>query len=175
MGVAYDASAGIIVTALRIASTIIPLVIDGPEFWVLLVFNSVICFARHLDLIDPEAYHLDLPWGLTGVTGSLMTFFVCFYNSHVFSRYNHLYDLTKAMEENTLELVSVLRLQIEDKRLVRKVSKLVLSSCFMFFFERTQSDCEEGNVSIREYQQLETLELLDCEEVSAIKKYCKRL
>ena len=32
----------------------------------------------------------------TRAAGSLMTFFVCFYNQHVFGRYNKLYNLTKS-------------------------------------------------------------------------------
>merc|ERR1719191_2197511 len=115
MGVAYDASAGIIVTALRIASTIIPEVLSGWEFWALLIFNSAICIARHTGAFEPHQYRIDLPWGLTGVTGSLMTFFVCFYNAHVFGRYNKLYDITQLMAETILELVSLVRLQIDDR------------------------------------------------------------
>merc|ERR1719149_604544 len=90
------------------------MVVTGFEFWLLLFMNCSVSFARHYCGFHPEAYHLDLPWGLTGVTGSLMTFFVCFYNQNVFGRYNKLYLLTKRMTEYCLEIISVLRVQVKD-------------------------------------------------------------
>jgi len=172
-GVTYDASAGIIETAFRYSSTIIPLVFEGVEFWCLLLFNLSIFASRHMNLFDPEAYHIDLPWSLTGVTGSLMTFFVCFYNQHVFGRYNKLYNLTKAMCEGCLEIVSILRVQVENKSAARRIAKLVMSSCFMFFYERTDS-IEGGRVSAREYKQLKSLSLLGDKEVAHLQRHCER-
>jgi len=155
-GVAYDASAGIIEVAFRFTSTIIPMVLGGFEFWLLLVMNIVVCTLRHMGIFNPEQYHVDLPWGLTGVTGSLMTFFVCFYNQHVFGRYNKLYVLSKRMTEDCLEIVSVLRVQVQNKRGQRKIAKLVIASSFMFFFERTYSDID-GKLSTREFKHLKNL------------------
>merc|ERR1719408_1131090 len=143
-GVIYDTDAGILASAMRVSSTIIPLVIDGPEFWALCFLNITVCVLRHLDIFEPKLYHVNLPWGLTSATGSLMTFFVCFYNKHVFERYNVLYDLTKAMEECCLEIVSSLRVQVPNREVQRKVAKLLLVSCFMFFYERTSLESEEG-------------------------------
>jgi len=174
-GVPYDTEAGILASAMRISSTIIPLVIDGPEFWALCFLNITACILRHMDIFDPHAYHVDLPWGLTNATGSLMTFFVCFYNKHVFERYNTLYDLTKYMEECTLEIVSSLRVQIPDKTVQRKVSKLLLVSCFMFYYERTGSGgIETEKISKHEYAQLRKVDLLDDVEIKAMQKFCQR-
>merc|ERR1719498_1973775 len=124
--------------AFRFTSTIVPMVISGFEFWVLLTMNIAVSACKHLNLFDPEEYHIDLPWGLTGVTGSLMTFFVCFYNQNVFGRYNRLYSLTKRMTEDCLEVVSILRVQVKHKSAQRRIAKLVIASSFMFFFERTE-------------------------------------
>lgn len=172
-GKPYDASAGIIETALRYGSTIIPMVLEGKEFWVLLFLNLTVSITRHMDLIDPKAFHLDLPWGLTGVTGSLMTFFVCFYNQHVFGRYNKLYNLTKKMCETCLEIVSILRVQVPNKAHQRKVAKLVVSSCFMFFYERTESE-NGGSLSDKELEQLRQLNLLGDAEIAHLKQHCTR-
>jgi len=175
-GVEYDASAGIMQTALRFKSTIFPMVLEGSEFWILLIFNLIVTFTRHMGIFTPEVYHIDLPWGLTGVTGSLMTFFVCFYNSHVFKRYQKLYHLTKHMGEACLEIVSILRTQVHNRPARRKIAKLVMSSCLMFFFERTENqEAETGNVSNREYGQLKQLELLGDIEIDHLKKHCNKL
>lgn len=173
-GIDYDASAGIMATALRFTSTIIPLVVRGSEFWILLFLNVGICTSRHMDLFNPAEYNMDLPWGLTGVTGSLMTFFVCFYNQHVFGRYNKLYTLTKTMSEHCIELVSILRVQVRDVSARRRIAKLVIASCIMFFFERTES-VDEGKVSDREFEQLQTLDLLGDYEVRHLKSHCRKM
>jgi predicted membrane chloride channel (bestrophin family) len=173
-GVEYDSSAGICYTSLKVKSTIIPMVLSGFEFWALLLMNSTVCILKHMGVFDPAEYHFDLPWGLTGVTGSLMTFFVCFYNQHVFGRYNKLYDLTKKMCESCLEVVSFTRIQVPNKGAQRKIAKLVISSLFMFFFERSESDADLSNLSNREFKQLEKLELLTAKEISQLQKHCKR-
>lgn len=74
-GVAYDSSAGIIEVAFRVQSTIVPLVLGGFEFYLLVIMNCTVFISQRLGYFDPTEYHVDLPWGLTGVTGSLMTFF----------------------------------------------------------------------------------------------------
>jgi len=177
-GVPYDTEAGILASAMRISSTIIPLVIDGPEFWCLCVLNITVCVLRHLGIFEPKVYNVDLPWGLTSATGSLMTFFVCFYNKHVFERYNTIYDLTKFMEECCLQIVSGLRVQIPDREVQRKVAKLLLVSNFMFYYERTQdatdASSEQEKISKHEYAQLRKLDLLDEFEIKAMTKFCKR-
>lgn len=172
-GVAYDASAGIMEVAFKIRSTIIPLVLQGFEFYLLVAMNVTVFLSSRMGFFNPEEYHVDLPWGLTGVTGSLMTFFVCFYNQHVFGRYNKLYSLTKNMMEHCLEIVSILRVQVPDKANQRKIAKLCISSCFMFFFERTWSECDGAKVSSREFKQMKSLGLLGDNEILHLKRHCE--
>jgi len=174
-GIEYDASAGILQTALQYKSTIIPMVMQGAEFWILLLINVTVAGTRHMGLFSPEHYDIDLPWELTGLTGSLMTFFVCFYNGHVFSRYNKLYKLTKHMGEACIELVSILRVQVEDIVARRKIAKLVVASCLMFFFERTEDVSSESNVSTNEFAQLRQLELLGDREIKYLTRHCEQL
>lgn len=172
-GVAYDSSAGIIEVAFRVQSTIVPLVLGGFEFYLLVIMNCTVFISQRLGYFDPTEYHVDLPWGLTGVTGSLMTFFVCFYNQHVFGRYNKLYSLTKNMMEHCLEIVSILRVQVPEKENQRKIAKLCIASCFMFFFERTWSECEGAKVSSREFKQMKSLGLLGDNEIYHLQKHCE--
>merc|ERR1719440_409185 len=127
--------------------------------------NLTFCFCRHMGWYHPEKYHMDLPWGLTGVTGSLMTFFVCFYNQNVFGRYNRLYSLTKRMTEDCLEVVSILRVQVKHKSAQRRIAKLVIAASFMFFFERTEGSDETSALSNREFKQMKGLGLLGDREI----------
>eukprot|EP00928_Gymnodinium_smaydae_P015441 TRINITY_DN15710_c0_g1_i2.p1 TRINITY_DN15710_c0_g1~~TRINITY_DN15710_c0_g1_i2.p1 ORF type:complete len:365 (+),score=99.28 TRINITY_DN15710_c0_g1_i2:238-1332(+) len=150
------------------------MVLDGPEFWMLLLLNLAVCFARHTGIFDPSVFKVELPWHLTGATGSLMTFFVCFYNGHVYSRYQNLYHITKHMTEHVMEIVSILRVQIRDIVARRRIAKLVVASCIMFFFERTE-DSNDVNVSAQEYAKLKHLELLGEEEANHLQKHSVKL
>jgi len=179
-GVPYDTEAGILSSAMQIRSTVIPLVIDGPEFWGLCLLNITVCILRHNGVFNPDQYHVNLPWGLTSATGSLMTFFVCFYNKHVFERYNTVYDLTKFMEECCLQMVSSLRVNGLEKEVQRKVAKLLLVSCFMFYFERTEGNSTDEDahaglkVSKHEYAQMRKIDLMDELEIHAMQRFCRR-
>jgi len=146
MTVEYDPNAGIICTAFRIKSTVVVQVLAKAEFWILLVSHLFISASYKLEYYSPESFHLELAMGLTGITGSLMTFFVVFYNGNVFARYNKLYELTKNMNEFCLYAVSIITREITDKNLQRKLSRMLLASAFLFFFERTQSS-DDGNIS----------------------------
>lgn len=171
MAIEYDSSSGIVVSAFRFKSTIIPMVVDGPEFWLFLILNIFICVMRHMGLFNPEIFHLDLPWDLTGTTGSLMTFFVVFYNSHVFGRYTKLYTLTKTMLECAVKVAAMLRVCIPDERIHWKICKYVMASILIFLFERTQGD-EADPISKIEWDQLLALDLLTEEEIENLQQHC---
>lgn len=177
-GVAYCATDGITWSALQFKSTIIPMVIDGIEFYGLLLLNVSVFVSCRMGWYSPADYHLNLPFFLCGATGSLMTFFVCFYNSHVFSRYQKLYHITKQMSENTLAIVSLLRVVVADIRDRRRIAKLLLASCLMFFFERTEGlddNDDDVDISDLEFKQVEKLGLLGPSEVAHLKRHCDKM
>lgn len=177
MGTGYDPGAGMVASAFRFKSTIIPMVVEGKEFWFLLFFNTAVCIIRHMGLFRPKEYNAHLPWELTGTTGSLMTFFVVFYNSHVFNRYNKIYDLTRQMLEHSVRTAVMLRVHVPDERVRWKVAKWTITSVLMFFFERTadpeaESDRED---TIIQWDQLATLDLLEAKEIDALRTHCRLL
>lgn len=178
MVVEYDTSDGIAITAIRISKTIIPEVVVCKEFWLLLVLNITVRTLRAYDIFEPEEIAVDLPWKLTGVTGSLMAFFVCFYNGHQFTRYNMLYDITQELNETLIELNTKLRVELPNRAVQRKVAKLVLASIYIFYFERTGTDDQGGNsgkISKSEFYQLWKLDLLDEADIRAVKAHCRHL
>jgi predicted membrane chloride channel (bestrophin family) len=103
-----------------------------------------------------------------------MTFFVVFYNGHVFARSNRLYELTKNMNEFCLYAASIFSREIADKNMVRKLARLLIASAFLFFFERTEAD-SNGNISEAEWGQIARLGLLTKREIKSLKVHNKRL
>lgn len=175
MAIEYDTNDGIFITAVRFWGTIIPEVMSGKEFWILLVLNILVRTTRAYGIFDPETFDADLPWELTGVTGSLMAFFVCFYNGHQFGRYNMLYDVTQELNEVLIELNSKLRVEIPDRSVQRKIAKLVLASIYIFYFERTGTGDGGGKISKAELYQLWRMELLSDDDIRAVTNHCRHL
>lgn len=174
MAIEYNTEDGIVLAALRVKQTIIPDVLDGKEFWILLILNLAVRLMRKYDVFNPGDFNADLPWHLTGVTGSLMTFFVCFYNGHQFGRYNRLYDVTQDLLEIVVQLCAKLRVEVPDRQLQRRIAKLVTGSVVMFFFERsTDSGSDTGKVSRQEFSQLYHLGLVTEEEIRALRRHCR--
>jgi len=95
-----------------------------------------------------------------------MTFFVVFYNSNCFGRYNDLYKVTKEMAGAILELSSSLKGRVEQKKHQRRAIRLMLASCFVFFYERENDDIKEP-----QWVQLRERLLLTDEEVQHLKKF----
>lgn len=172
----YDPSSGILWTALRLKSTVVIAVLLKAEFWLLLFVHLAVSISYKTGVFTPKDYKLDLPMGLTSVTGGLMTFFVVFYNGNVFARYNRLYELTKNMNEYCLYAVSIISREVPDKTLVRKLTRQLLASSFLFFFERTEHSGEaEHNVSGDEWDQLQGMDLLNEYEMMLLKAHCDKL
>eukprot|EP00928_Gymnodinium_smaydae_P062815 TRINITY_DN46587_c0_g1_i1.p1 TRINITY_DN46587_c0_g1~~TRINITY_DN46587_c0_g1_i1.p1 ORF type:complete len:388 (+),score=73.49 TRINITY_DN46587_c0_g1_i1:224-1387(+) len=174
-GVSYDPSDSIMQTALRTKSTIIPPVIGGSTFWLLLLLNVGIVVARRTGYYEPHLYNLELPWDLTDVTGGLMTFFVCFYNQHVFGRYNKLYNIMKRMTEVGMEIVSILRAQCPSKEDRITVARLIVANIVMFVLQLRRSPINESVLISEDYDLLQELRLLGETELKALSKHCVNL
>jgi len=177
MTVKYDTSIGIIGTAFRLHMTVIPMVLQKPEFYLLLGVNLGLYCSVCLGYFNPGEEHAWLYMKLTSVTGSLMTFFVVFYNGNVYTRYQRLYELTKGMIENSIFIVAVADRDIKSKALIRKLTRWLVASNLIFFFERTinQENPEDGPISASEWDQLEALGLVEPLELEALRAHCKRL
>lgn len=170
MAIEYDVDEGIGEVAFRIAGTVIPEVVAAPEFWVLLILNISVRGSRALDLFHPSDLNIDLPWGLTGITSSLMTFFVCFYNGQQFGRYNHIYDVTQDMFEQAIRFASLAKLQVKHEDVQKKTAKLIVASIFIFLtFQRVH------RVSPMTWRLLAQLELLSVEEILVLRKHIRSL
>lgn len=179
MTVEYDANVGTACTALNLKDTVIHQVLCRFEFYLLIIFHASLRYALQMEYFLPDETNLTLPMSLTGVTGSLMTFFVVFYNGNVFGRYNKFYDLTKQLNENCLTVVSSLIRELSNPPLKRKLIKMILASCFLFFFERTPSvsegDEDTHNVSPSEWAALLRLGLIDQQQEIRLKEHCRTL
>eukprot|EP00928_Gymnodinium_smaydae_P066007 TRINITY_DN4906_c0_g1_i2.p1 TRINITY_DN4906_c0_g1~~TRINITY_DN4906_c0_g1_i2.p1 ORF type:complete len:392 (+),score=65.00 TRINITY_DN4906_c0_g1_i2:48-1223(+) len=177
MTVVYNPNVGIIVTALRLQNTIVPAVLRKFEFYFLLVVNLGVSYIVKTGIFRPEEYHVELALNLTRITGALMTFFVVFYNGNVFSRYTKLYELTKNMNEHCLIVTSLFCKEVKDIHVVRKLARMVLAACFLFFFERTpdESPTAVGSISMEEWNQLVGLGLIEHDELMMLQKHCREL
>lgn len=178
MTVQYDPAHGILYSALRLKSTVVSQVLYRAEFYLLFAFHGAVSAAYKLKYFDPDRIHLELTMNMTGVTGSLMTFFVVFYNGNVFARYNKLYELTKQMNEFCLYTTAIFGREISCKNTVRKLSRMLLASSLLFFYERSTPPSEHEdahNISKQEWMQIESMGLVDQYERDLLEAHCRAL
>lgn len=174
----YDARKGALRTVLTLKDTVIQQVLQRWEFYALMCFHFGVRISHQGGYFNPEDYGLTLPIILTHVTGSLMTFFVVFYNSNVFARYNQFYVLTKNLNESCLNVVLQLSIEVKEHKVKRKLVRMMLASCFIFFFERTPSQSTEaayGMLSKAEWDHLARLGLIDKVQEKQLQAHCRAL
>lgn len=177
MTLAYDTSQGIIAVAFRLRSTVIPTVLQKSEFYFLSALNLALFHACRVGNYSPDEYHAFMSMKLTAVTGSLMTFFIVFYNAHMYARYQELHLHTRGILENVMYICAIASKELDQKRLVQKMSRWLLASCFIFFFERIRvgENPDDGPISNDEWTQLCSLGLMEPNEVEYMQEHCKRL
>lgn len=177
-GAEYDPGKGIFATAFSCRSTVVPGVMLRAEFYLFLGINLSFAYSAKTGWYDPGELHLSLDFKITALTGSLMTFFVIFYNGSVFSRYLLLDAITKNMNDNCVYIASTLVREIPDKALVRILTRWLMCSILFFFFNHTREKDGDTNtcaVSEREWKQLSNLGLLNPRELQALKAHCDRM
>mmetsp|Transcript_108269 Transcript_108269/g.248287 ORF Transcript_108269/g.248287 Transcript_108269/m.248287 type:complete len:259 (-) Transcript_108269:26-802(-) len=77
----------------------------------------------------------------------------------------HLYQVCRGMLGQVLEIVSNLKGRISSQCHVRRISRYLIASCFVFFFELSEAEMSEG-----EWKQLLKYRLLEPHEVEQLKR-----
>lgn len=177
MVVKYDHTVGILGAALRYKRTVIPHVLKNPLFWILNVFHVALSVSHRLQYFSVQHDHMELPMHLTKVTGGLMTFFVVFYTSNVFKRYNMLHESARRINVHSLEIVAFLAREIKNRNTIRRLTRMIVGSCFLFYFELTPDPTEEsvGSVSREEWEQLRNMRLISTQEIQCLQLHCNDL
>lgn len=174
MPVNYDPERGIFHNALRLKATVVEQVLRRAELYVLFTFHCAVSVLYKTGYFIPAKYDLELTMRMTGVTGSLMVFFVVFYNGNVFARYVNLYAVTNQVCEDSMILAAYLVRVVPDRNTVRKLSRMLIASALIFFYERTMSP-EEGSRDYRcmdEFDHLEAMGFIDHYEKEVLEKHC---
>merc|ERR1712032_1757569 len=84
---------------------------------------------------------------------------------------------TKNMNENFLVVASLIAKEMKETNFKRKLTRMILASCFVFFFERQPDDADDGfdGISKEKWIEMRDLGLLDDSEVQILRKHCKEL
>jgi len=159
----YDSDDGIVATAFRWSSTILPASTESTEFWFYFFVNLGLHIVYRVGWFDPRNYDVDLPWGLTGTMSSLLTFFVVLYNSNAFGRYQQLFDVCKELFGAVLEFTSMVKGRLGSIPHQRRATRYMLASCYIFLLER-----EGPGITEVEWAMLYDLGLLSWVEIDAL-------
>eukprot|EP00966_Prymnesium_polylepis_P006134 140557-Prymnesium_polylepis.1 len=156
-----------ILTCKRVGSTILPLVLRGLSFWLLLVFH-VGCIIRreYEDTGTVPGGLVDHIWTAALMPSSLVTFLLVFYAGNCYQRYfellGHCTGLGGAMQEAVMLTKSLLKEDVHRWNVVR----LFLATNFIGFSILRSSD---GCVEDDDWEEMVQNHLLSRSEVQALR------
>jgi len=96
----YDASAGLILTSLRIGHTVTPHVLKRVEFWLCFCLHLAIIYGFHTGVVPKDSADggiLYIPWKDMKIISAMTTFFEVFYTNECYARYMDLYKTMNQM------------------------------------------------------------------------------
>lgn len=175
----YDPEAGLITTAVRYAHTVLPSTLAKPEFWFLMCLHLLIAFERHsghLQAADDRNSPFFISWRGIQIITALTIFFEIFYTDSCYTRYVSLYNVTRAMLGQTLDVTFEMRTYFgeEGHQYTRLATRYLLASVVLSFFELDASlrSPARGPVRVSEsaWEQLYALNLAQADELEFLRE-----
>jgi len=172
MTISYDASDFNELTVLfRWRGTIMPAVLCRPVMWLLLSAHIGFLYL-HVYRTDIEMPHL--PWKLTAVPTSLLTFFLVFYSGNCYSRYYAFYSKCTGMSGTVMCWVGLLRVHFPkaSAEVLWNLSRHVVASVYILYFQLAGGASDGGKqVTESEWQVLLQTGLLSPDEKRKLAEY----
>jgi len=172
MTISYDAGDfNELTVLLRWRGTIMPAVLCRPVMWLLLGAHITFLYLhlyRH-DIIMPP-----LPWKLTGVPTSLLTFFLVFYSGNCYTRYYAFYSKCTGMSGAVMCWVGLLRVHFPkatpDK--LWNLCRHIVASVYILYFQLA-GGASDGGKQVTESEWLVLLQtgLISQEEKKKLTEY----
>jgi len=172
MTISYDASDfNELTVLLRWRGTIMPAVLCRPVMWLLL--------AAHIGFFYLHMYRHDvdmpkLPWKLTAVPTSLLTFFLVFYSGNCYTRYYAFYSKCTGMSGAVMCWVGLLRVHFPkaSPEKLWNLSRHIVASVYTLYFQLAGGASDGGKqVTESEWQVLLQTGLISQEEKKKLAEY----
>jgi len=149
---------------LKWKGTIMPSVLCRPAMWMLM--------AAHVSFFYLHMYRTDvhmptLPWKLTAVPTSLLTFFLVFYSGNCFSRYYAFYTRCMGMAGSAMAYTGLLRVHFPktSPEKLWNLSRHVVASVYLLYFQLSGGASDGGKrVTESEWKVLVATGLISEEE-----------
>ena len=172
MTISYDASDfNELTVLLRWRGTIMPSVLCRPVMWLLL--------AAHMGFLYLHIYRHDvvmppLPWKLTAVPTSLLTFFLVFYSGNCYTRYYAFYAKCTGMSGAVMCWVGLLRVHFPQASAEKlwNLTRHVVASVYILYFQLAGGASDGGKqVTESEWKVLLQTGLMSAEEKKKLAEY----
>jgi len=172
MTISYDASDfNELTVLLRWRGTIMPAVLCRPVMWLLL--------AAHVGFLYLHMYRADIqmpsmPWKLTGVPTSLLTFFLVFYSGNCYTRYYAFYSKCTGMSGAVMCWVGLLRVHFPKATPEKlwNLSRHIVASVYILYFQLAGGASDGGKqVTESEWQVLLQTGLISQDEKKKLAEY----
>ena len=156
---------------LRWRGTIMPAVLCRPAMWLLMAAHITFYY---LHMYRDDVQMPTLPWKLTAVPTSLLTFFLVFYSGNCYTRYYAFYNRCMGMSGSVVAYVGLLRVHF-PKATPEKLWNLAryqVASIYMLYFQLSGGASDGGKrVTESEYRVLLATGLLSPEEKDSCERF----
>jgi len=151
--------------------TIMPIVLCRPVMWFLMA-SHVFFYYLHVYRADVEMPHL--PWKLTVVPTTLLTFFLVFYSGNCFTRYYAFYNKCMGMSGAVMAYTGLLRVHFPKASAEKlwNLSRHTVASVYLLYFQLSGGASDGGKrVTDSEYEVLLATGLISPEEKARIEQF----
>jgi len=165
-------SASVLATAVHVKGSVIPHIICSKLTWFLMLINVGTMACIKTEYFAPSVYHVQIHSHHASLLAGLLTFFMVFYNSKVFTRYERLHELMKDVSDFSQTLIAMVWRTAMSKEVKNHAVRLVLACNFILYFEISPdySPGAVGNISQQEWQMMISMKLLSESEVQMLQK-----
>jgi len=143
----YNPTHGPLRTALRFTGTVIPQVFSKCEFWLFFAFHCTITILYRtgiLAMANQEDNAFYIPWKDVKVVTAITTFLIVFYSNQCYSRYMHMFSLSRNILGSLYDITHFLRLFVApvSKPHARLAVRLMLGMVDVFFYDTNDDDLQ---------------------------------
>lgn len=163
----YDPEQSSIRALLQWKKSSIRWVVQRPEFWLFLSFHIFLVISARANIVDwvPSGEK----WKVNGAFQYFTTFFLTFYNSNCYQRYEYLYPCCMSVMDGVLLVVRELTVSFRSPDTWKHrlaATKYLLAGCYLFFFGLAQE-----TLSIDKWSEVVKKGLLTKHEAQMLMKY----
>jgi len=166
MTIYYDSGQPAIKTFIQMKNSAVEQAIKRPEFWMYFLLHI---FLIYMAKLSPSVSWVQIDWKAAAVLQYFTTFFLTFYNSHCYDRYEEMYPACMGVLDGVMNFTHELTISVKHKDLRNhrlQAVKYMLAATYLFFMGITGDSFTD-----KEWEELVRKGLLTKQEAILLTRY----